>query len=126
MSGTENRPPGILEERLRLGTGFGGADGARVLRALAGLAPHLAGWNPEQVELEVSVKEREGRDQRVTLEARLAGWPRIVATSHEDDLDRALTEVRDDLIRQIEDAKARRDPHKHRTPGKQGRPPSAP
>jgi len=97
-----------------------------VLRVLAGLAPHLAGWNPEQVELEVSVKEREGRDQRVTFEARLAGWPRIVATSHEDDLDRALTEVRDDLIRQIEDAKARRDPHKHRTPGKQGRPPSAP
>jgi len=118
MSGTENRPPGILEEQLRLGTGFGSADGTRVLRALAGLAPHLAGWNPEQVELEVSVKEREGRDRRVTLEARLAGWPRIVATSHQDDLDRALTEVRDDLIRQIEDAKTRRDPHKHRTPGK--------
>lgn len=97
-----------------------------MLSALAGLAPHLAGWNPEPVELEVSVKEWEGRDQRVTLESRLAGWPRIVVISREDDLDRALTEVRDDLIRQVEDAKARRDPHKHRTPGKQGRPPSAP
>jgi ribosome-associated translation inhibitor RaiA len=118
MSGTENRPPGILEERLRLGTGFGAIDETRVLRALAGLAPHLAGWNPEQIELAVSVKEREGRDRRVTLEARLAGWPRIVATSHEDDLDRALAEVRDDLIRQVEDAKARRGPHKQRTPGK--------
>jgi ribosome-associated translation inhibitor RaiA len=118
MSGTENRPPGIVEERLRLGTGFGSADGTRVRRALASLAPHLAGWNPEQVELAVSVKDREGRDQRVTLEARLSGWPRFVATSREDDLDRALTEVRDELIRQIEDAKARRDPHKHRTPGK--------
>jgi hypothetical protein len=31
-----------------------------------------------------------------------------VATSHEDDLDHALTEVRENLIRQIDDAKTRR------------------
>jgi ribosome-associated translation inhibitor RaiA len=108
MSATENRNTGILEERLRLGSGFGMAERTRVLRALAGLAPHLAGWNPEQVQLEVSMKDREGRGQRVTLEAWLSGWPHFVATSHEDDLDHALTEVRENLIRQIDDAKTRR------------------
>jgi len=38
----------------------------------------------------------------------------LVATSHERDLDHALAEVRRDLIRQIEDERARREPRKGR------------
>lgn len=40
----------------------------------------------------------------------IAGMPRIVATSAQEDLDAALAEVRDDLIRQITDAKDRTEP----------------
>src|SRR5215207_913349 len=57
MSGTENTPAGTLEERLRLGAGFGVADRPRILAALSALAPHLSGWEHGQVELEVSVKD---------------------------------------------------------------------
>jgi ribosome-associated translation inhibitor RaiA len=111
MSDTE-----VLEQRLRLGHGFSPSDEERVLRALQGLAPHLAAWQPQQVDLALSAKERGHKDQKVTLEAFLSGWPPFVATSHEPDLDAALTEVRKDLIRQIEDAKSRREPRKHDNP----------
>ncbi|WNV90445.1 HPF/RaiA family ribosome-associated protein [Umezawaea sp. Da 62-37] len=111
MSDTE-----VLEQRLRLGNGFSPTDQGRVVYALANLAPHLAGWQPQQVDLALSVKERGQKDQKVTFEAFLAGWPPFVATSHEVELDHALTEVRKEMIRQIEDAKSRREPRKHDKP----------
>ena len=114
MSGTEHSPTGTLDERLRLGAGFAAADRPRILGGLSALAPHLAGWEHVQVELEVSLKDTEGPDQKVTLQAWLAGRAHLVAVSHKSDLDQALAEVRIDLIRQIEDEKSRREPRKRR------------
>jgi hypothetical protein len=114
MSGTENSPTGTLEERLRLGAGFAAADRPRILGALSALAPHLSGWEHDQVDLEVSLKDADGPDQKVTLQAWLAGRAHLVATSRERDLDHALAEVRRDLIRQIEDERSRREPRKRR------------
>ena len=108
MSGTENNQAGTLDERLRLGAGFAAADRPRILRALSALAPHLSGWEHDQVDLEVSLKDTEGPDQKVTLQAWLAGRAHLVATSHERDLDHALADVRRDLIRQIEEEVAAR------------------
>ena len=87
-------------------------------RALSGplsaLAPHLSGWEHDQVDLEVSLKDIEGPYQKVTLQAWLGGRAHLVATSHERDLDHALAEVRRDLIRQIEEERSRREPRKRR------------
>jgi hypothetical protein len=66
MSGTENNQTGTLEERLRLGAGFAAADRPRILSALSALAPHLSGWEHDQVELEVSLKDIEGQKVRVS------------------------------------------------------------
>ncbi|MDT7651987.1 MAG: hypothetical protein QOI36_3393 [Pseudonocardiales bacterium] len=114
MSEIENSPTGPLDERLRLGAGFAAADRPRILGALSALAPHLSGWEHDQVDLEVSLKDREGPDQKLTLQAWLAGRTHLVATSHERDLDHALVEVRRELIRQIEDERSRREPRKRR------------
>jgi ribosome-associated translation inhibitor RaiA len=114
MSGTENSPTRTLEERLRLGAGFVAADRPRILEGLSALAPHLSGWEHDQVDLEVSLKDSEGPDRKVTLQAWLAGRAHLVATSHERDLDRALAEVRKELIRQIEEKKSRRESRKRR------------
>jgi ribosome-associated translation inhibitor RaiA len=114
MSGTKNSTTGTLEEHLRLGAGFAAADRPRVVRALSALAPHLSGWGHGQVNLEVSLKDAEGPDQKVTLQAWLGGRAHLVATSHERDLDHALAEVRKELIRQIEDERSRREPRKAR------------
>jgi ribosome-associated translation inhibitor RaiA len=116
MSGTENGSTGIVENSLRLGAGLDEDDRPRVLEDLASLDSHLSRWTPDQVDLEVSVKDRDGPDQKVTLQAWLAGWPHFVAVSHNRDLDHALIETRKELIRQIEDERSRRKPHKHRTP----------
>jgi hypothetical protein len=114
MSGADNSTRGILEEHLRLGAGFAAADRPRIVRALSALAPHLSGWGHDQVDLEVSLKDTEGPDQKVTLQAWLGGRTHLVATSHEHDLDHALAEVRRELIRQIEDERSRREPRKRR------------
>ena len=114
MSGTENSPTGTLDAHLRLGAGFPATDRPRILRALSALAPHLSGWEHDQVDLEVSLKDIEGPDQKVTLQAWLPGRAHLVATSHERDLDHALGEVRRDLIRQIEEERSRREPRKRR------------
>ena len=49
------------------------------------------------------------------LEAWIAGSERLVATSEQPDLDSAVTEVRDDLIRQLTDAKNRAEPRNRRS-----------
>jgi ribosome-associated translation inhibitor RaiA len=102
----------ILAERLRLGVGFGAEDRTHLLEVLSALDRHLAHWRPEQVDIQISVKDRGGQEQKVTLEAWLPGWPALVVTAASADLGRALVDVRKDLIRQIEDHKARRDLHK--------------
>ena len=112
MSETEHSPTGTWEERLRLGAGFTPDDRPHILRALSALTPHLSGWKHDQVELEVSLKDAEGPDQKVTLQAWLAGRAHLVATSHQRDIDHALAEVRRDLIRQIEDERSRREARK--------------
>jgi ribosome-associated translation inhibitor RaiA len=59
------------------------------------------------------VKDRRGTGQKVTFEAWLPKWPPLVATSTATDLDHAVIEVRKEMIRQIEDEKAKRGPHEH-------------
>lgn len=109
---SESHSVEALEERLQLAGGFTPADRDRILRVLGPLAKHLAKWRPEQIALQASVKHRDGKEQKVTLEVVLPGIPPLVASSVDGEIDRALVEVRKDLIRQVEDAKDRREPHK--------------
>lgn len=70
----------------------------------AKLGRRLEHWEPDQIELELSVKDPDTGQQRVTLEVWIAakGRTRFVGTSEERDLDRAVIEVRDDVHRQID------------------------
>lgn len=111
MSERGGRPGSVLADALRLGPGFGQADRAQVLTELSSLGRHLVHWSPGRVDLEVSVKDRGGPQQTVTLEAWLPGWPSQVAHSTATNLGRALVEVRQEMIRRIEDGKAKRHPH---------------
>lgn len=86
------------------------AEFAHVVATLGRLDERLRSFRADAVELHLGVKERDTVSQRTTLEARIAGRPRLVATSDLEELDSALIEVRDDLIRQITDAKNRSEP----------------
>jgi ribosome-associated translation inhibitor RaiA len=114
MSDHGGNPGPILEEQLRLGSGFGADDRDHVLELLSALDRHLAHWNPDRVDLEISVKDRGGAEQKVTLEAWLPSWPALVATAADQEFDHALIGVRKDMIRQIDDEKSKRE-HKART-----------
>jgi ribosome-associated translation inhibitor RaiA len=92
-----------FEDRLRIVPGFRPDEYEAIRKVMFGrLDRRLSRFEPEQVELELSVKERDTSSQRVALEAWISGLPKLVATSTQRDLDRALVEVRDDLWRQLD------------------------
>ena len=112
MSAVSN--PATVEECLRVGAGFSQGDRNWIAEQFATLDARLAAFHADATELEVSVKDREARGQRVTLECWIAGRQKIVTTSAEEDLHAALHDVRDDLRRKLNDAKTKQEPRNNR------------
>lgn len=81
---------------------------------LSTLGPHLGRWNSRDVVLEVSLQDRGGHEQRITLRTVLPGRPPLIAVAENPDIDAALSEVKRELIRQLEHQKATREPMKNR------------
>ena len=100
----------IVADTLRLGHGFAADERDRVVQLLGRLDERLRSFGGERVDLEIAVKERETPSQRTTLEAKLGGMRRMVATSDHEVVEAAVLECRDELIRQISDAKHRSEP----------------
>ncbi len=111
---SEHEDTASVESSLRLGTGFHAKERDHIVAGWGNLTSRLSSYRESAVELELSVKERETPSQRTVLEAWIAGSDRLVATSDQPDLDKALIEVRDDLIRQLTDAKNRAEPRNRR------------
>ncbi|WP_329792179.1 HPF/RaiA family ribosome-associated protein [Lentzea sp. DG1S-22] len=106
----------VIDQRLQLATGFHASERDWVVERLAALGSRLRSYRDDQVELEIAVKDREGVDQRVVLQCWLSSAHRLhlIATSAEQELSTALNEVRDELIRQVDDAKTRTEPRSNR------------
>jgi ribosome-associated translation inhibitor RaiA len=97
-----------------MGAGFAQDDRGWITERFATLDARLAGFHAGSTALEVSVKDREVRGQKVTLECWIGGRQKIVTTSAEEDLRAALNDVRDDLRRRLNDAKTRQEPRHNR------------
>lgn len=94
-----------VDEVLRVVPGFRGDEREELVATLSsGLDRRLERWDDDQVELELSVKDRDDVQQRVVLEGWIAakGRTRFVATSDEQDLHTAVVEVRDEMRRQVD------------------------
>jgi ribosome-associated translation inhibitor RaiA len=106
----------IVDQCLHIAGGVEPAERAALIDHWSSLDHRLRSFGPNSVEMQLSVKERDTPSQRATLEARIAGFPTLVATSTRTDFDAAMMEVRDDMIRQISDTKQRTEPrnNKHR------------
>lgn len=76
------------------------------------LDTRLRGFDENRVTLDLYVKERDTASQHLTLEAKLVGWPLLVATTSEPDLDHALNVVRDEMVRQVTHAKETHRSHR--------------
>jgi ribosome-associated translation inhibitor RaiA len=108
MSAVAN--PATVGECLRVGHGFSQGDRNWIAEQFVTLDARLAAFHADTTELEVSVKDREARGQKVTLECWIAGRQKIVTTSSEEDLNAALHDVRDDLRRRLNDSKTKQEP----------------
>ncbi|WP_433307579.1 HPF/RaiA family ribosome-associated protein [Actinoplanes sp. CA-030573] len=112
MSAVSN--PATVEECLRVGTGFSQGDRHWIAEQFGTLDARLASFHADATELEISVKDREARGQKVTLECWIGGRDKIVTTSSEEDLHAAIMDVRDDLRRRLNDAKTKQEPRHNR------------
>ncbi len=99
---------------LRLAAGLSEGERPLLVRRLARLDAQLARYRADRVDLELSVKDRGTRGQRLTLECRIAGRPRLVASSADHDLDTAVSRVREGMRRQLDDTATRREPRNNR------------
>ena len=106
--------PANVADRLRVGAGFTADERPGIVEQLSSLDARLATHPAAETDMELSVKDRDRSGQKVTLECWIAGRPRLVATSEERQMSVALTEVRDDLRRQLNDAKTRTEPRNNR------------
>jgi len=112
MSAVAN--PASVGECLRVGAGFSQGDLNWIVEQFATLDGRLASFSTDTTELEVSVKDRAARGQKVTLECWIAGRQKIVTTSSEENLHDALNDVRDDLRRRLNDSKSKQEPRHNR------------
>ena len=99
---------------LRLAAGLGEGERPLLVRRLARLDAQLTRYRADQVDMELSVKDRGTRGQRLTLECWIAGRPRLVASSADHDLDTAVSRVREGMRRQLDDTATRREPRNNR------------
>ena len=102
------------ENVIRVGAGFVAKERRLVLDSLSTLEPHLGRWDPRDVDVDVSLQDRGGNEQRVTLRTTLPGLPPLVAVAENPDITRALGEAKRELIRQLEHQKSAREPMNNR------------
>lgn len=114
MAQASGEGPDLLGDRLKIGTGFAEDERAKIAERLTALGKRLRSYPPGSAELRLSVKNRDRPEQKVTLECRLARAEPMVASSAAPELSTALTEVREDLIEQLDRLKTRRDPRHDR------------
>jgi ribosome-associated translation inhibitor RaiA len=115
MSKSDDKQRNVLRENvIHVGAGFVAKERPHVLEALSTLGPHLGRWDPSQVDIDVTLQDRGGKEQRVTLRTTLPGRPQLVAVADNPDLTRALCDAKRELIRQLEHQKSTREPMKSR------------
>jgi ribosome-associated translation inhibitor RaiA len=99
---------------IHVGAGFVAKERPHVVETLSTLGPHLGKWDPRDVNVGASLKDRGGKEQRVILRTNLPGLPRLVAVAENPDITHALSEAKRELIRQIEHQKSAREPMNNR------------
>ena len=115
MSKSDNNQRNVFRENaIHVGAGFVAKERPHVLQALSTLAPHLGRWDPSEVDIDITLQDRGGKEQRVTLRTTLPGRPQLVAVADNPDLTRGLYDAKRELIRQLERQKSAQEPMKNR------------
>lgn len=111
---TDNERDAFGEFVLHVGAGFKEKERPHVLETLSTLGPHLGRWDPRDIDVEVSVQDRGGKEQRVTVRTTLPGHQPLIAVAENPDINCALSEAKRELIRQLEHQKSADEPMNNR------------
>jgi ribosome-associated translation inhibitor RaiA len=115
MSKSESKNRMSLDESVvHVGAGFTAKEREFVMNELVTLEPHLGRWDRRDVDIEVTMQDRGGKEQRVTLRTSLPGYPPLVAVAEDPDVSRALSRAKRELVRQIDHQKQAREPMNNR------------
>jgi ribosome-associated translation inhibitor RaiA len=115
MSKSENQRRNTLRENvIRVGAGFVAKEHPHVVETLSTLGPHLGRWGACDVNVDVSLRDRGGKEQRVILRTSLPGLAPLVAVAENQDVTRALGVAKRELIRQLKHQRSARAPMNNR------------
>lgn len=106
--------PSIVAEHLRVHGPLEPAEREELLRHWAKLDQRLQSFEQRRIDIDLHINERDTKSQHVTLDLQIGGYDAFVATDSSADLGHALNRVRDEVIRQLTDAKSRREPRNNR------------
>ena len=105
--------PSIVEECLRVHGPLRGHEFVELVDHWAKLDHRLQSFERRSIKLDLHIHDRDAAGQWVLLEAHIGGFAPIVAKHASRSLDDCLNHVRDELIRQLSDAKGRVEPRPH-------------
>jgi hypothetical protein len=103
-----------IEAALVSTTGVPATELEGIIKLLRPLEARLKSYRPGSVDLHLVAKDFDTRQQKLTLEARINGHETLVATSQHMELQRAVQEVREDLMRLMTDAITKSEPRNNR------------
>lgn len=102
------------ENVIHVGAGFVAKERPHVTHTLSTLEAHLGRWDSNDVDIEVTLQDRGGKEQRITLRTTLPGHLLLVAVAENPDITRALCDAKRELTRQLEHQKSTHDPMNNR------------
>ena len=109
-----NQHPATVADSLQVQGDLTQSEIEQITQSWSKLDARMRSFDTGSVDLHLFVKDRDTKSQHVTLDAKIDGHQPLVATSSSPDLDHALIEVRDDMIRQMTDMKTRSEPRNNR------------
>lgn len=109
-----NQHPATVADSLMVHGDLHQADVDGIIDHWAKLDARLRSFDAGTVAMQLFVKDRDTKSQHVTLDVKINGQQPMVATSSNTDLDKALNEVRDEMIRQLSDLKTRNEPRNNK------------
>ncbi len=112
-SGSDTR---LNVEEIRLAGGLNQHDVPLIEATLRQALARLGAMRGRGLDAELSVRDRDNRGMKTTLEVWVHGLPRIVSTSDLPELRDALNEVGDRTVVQLDETLTRREPQSHRDP----------
>ena len=106
--------PAIVADALRVHGTLYPDEQEQLLTRWAKLDQRLQSFERRTIALDLHIHDRNTASQRVTLEATIGGYPPFIARDSSQNLEVSLNHVRDEMIRQLSDAKSRTEPRNNR------------